>query len=74
MTNYSLRFLPEDKTSETTLSFHAQSTSGALETAKRVAEGNWAELYRGDDLLCRLQLVEENGVWHVIPARSGKEA
>ncbi|QFT76119.1 hypothetical protein [Erythrobacter sp. THAF29] len=70
MLKFSLRFVPDDQTSETTLSFNAHSTAGALDAAKRVAEGNWADLYQGNDLICRLQLAEENGLWRVISANT----
>lgn len=74
MTSYTIRFVPKDKTSEVTLSFKAHSTAGALEVAQRIAEGSWATLYRGNDELCRMQLIEEHGLWRVIRTSPGEES
>ncbi|GMN02244.1 hypothetical protein [Erythrobacter sp. MTPC3] len=68
MIKYTLRFAAEDSEGEHKVSFHAHSTAGALDVAKNSAKGDWADLYERDTLICRMQLVEESGVWLVKPA------
>ncbi|MBD2843425.1 hypothetical protein [Erythrobacter rubeus] len=70
MIQYSLKFAADNSAGEQTVSFYAHSTAGALEIAKNSADGDWAELYQGDALVCRMRLVEETGVWLVEPSQS----
>ncbi|MBV7258375.1 hypothetical protein [Erythrobacter crassostreae] len=72
MLKYRLLFVAHEDEGIRELMFNARSTSGALDTAKRAAEGDWAELYQGDELLCNLRLVEETGVWLVMPGQSAQ--
>lgn len=67
MLNYSLRYGSSDKERVQTLSFYAHSTAGALDLAKQSAGGDWAELFQDGQLLCRLRLVDDAGVWAVFP-------
>lgn len=62
---YSLKFAADNSAGEQTVSFYAHSTAGALEIAKTSADGDWAELYNGGRMVCRMRLVEETGVWLV---------
>lgn len=68
MIKYTLRFVADQSDAEQKVSFYAHSTAGALDVAKKSAEGDWAALYEKDKLICRMQLVEESGVWLVKPA------
>lgn len=63
MLKFKLRYARATDGRDETLSFLAQSTAGALETAKLEADGDWAELYQDGQSICRLRLVEETGVW-----------
>ena len=74
MLKYSLCFEADNEDGEQTLTFYARSTTGALDTAKLAAEGEWAELYQDKRLICRLRLVEETGVWLVVPASGERGA
>lgn len=69
MLEYTLRYA-DDSDDVQEVTFFAHSTGGALDTAKRAAEGSWAELYEGKNLICRLRLVERTGVWLVSPEHS----
>ncbi|MBV7265811.1 hypothetical protein [Erythrobacter ani] len=69
MIQYSLKFAADNFEGEKTVSFYAHSTAGALEIAKNSADGDWAELYQGGQLVCRMRLVEETGVWLVEGSR-----
>lgn len=65
MVDYSLVFAADTESGTRTLRFSERSVSGALEVAKQRAQGNWAELFAGEELICRLELVDETGVWLV---------
>ncbi len=60
---YTLTFDGGPAAGEQTVSFHAESTSTALEMATREAKGDWAKLSLDGRLLCKMKLVSETGVW-----------
>ena len=65
MDRYSLRFAAENQKGEKTVAFYAHSTASALDLARDTASGDWAELSLNGNLLCRMKLVAETGVWLV---------
>ncbi|XUU60877.1 hypothetical protein ACRAQ6_00970 [Erythrobacter sp. HA6-11] len=73
MTQYSLVFAADTKSGVEKLTFHERSVGGALEVAKERARGDWAELFEGDLLLCRIELVDETGVWLVRPTSKNSQ-
>ena len=72
MVDYSLTFAADTESGTRTLHFHERSIGGALEVAKKRAHGDWAELREGDKLICRLELVDDAGVW-LVSASDGQE-
>jgi|GEM_PF-5002991 len=62
---YAITFDGGQEAGEQTVSFHADSTSTALEVAAREAKGDWANLSHDGRLLCKMKLVSETGVWLV---------
>lgn len=65
MVDYSLTFAADTPSGVRTLTFHEHSVGGAMEVAKEHARGDWAELRHGDQLICRMELVDGSGVWLV---------
>ena len=72
MKKYSLRFAADNDAGERTVRFYAHSTANALELAKESANGDWAELSEDGALICKMQLVEETGVWLIQPVKDAK--
>lgn len=69
MDDYSLTFAADTESGVRTLYFHERSIGGALEVAKERASGHWAELRKGNQLICKMELIEKTGVWLVQPVK-----
>ncbi|MEM7667157.1 MAG: hypothetical protein AAF250_14975 [Pseudomonadota bacterium] len=69
MDKYELRYAASNEAGATTITFYAHSTANALEMARDSASGSWAELYLNGALVCKMQLVEETGVWLLAPSQ-----
>ncbi|MCR2834971.1 hypothetical protein [Parerythrobacter lacustris] len=52
--------------------FEAVSLDGALEVAKRLVVSEWAELHEDGVEVCRMQLVDSNGLWRIVGANRRK--
>lgn len=66
MLRYQLKYQTRNHEEEV-LDFYARSLNGALEFAKAKAQGKWALLCEEDRPICRLELVQDSGVWLVEP-------
>lgn len=65
MQKYVLRFEGKDPADFQEVTFSAPSVQDALEVAKSYPIADWAELYQDGVALCRMQLMDDNGVWLV---------
>lgn len=65
MHRYELKYETPDPLETKSFSFEAYSFAGALDVAKQEACGEWAELYENGRPICRMELVENTGVWLV---------
>lgn len=74
MDKYELRYAALNEAGATTITFYAHSTANALEMARDSASGSWAELFLNGALVCKMQLVEETGVWLLAPSPDHKSA
>lgn len=66
MEQYVLRFEGANQNDPQEVCFNASSLQDALEVAKGYPTSEWAALYRNGVALCRMQLVDDGGVWRVI--------
>lgn len=55
--------------------FRAVSFDNALEVAKGLVEGDWAELHEDGVPICRMQLADSGGLWRIssLGTREGNE-
>ncbi len=65
MARYDLKYAPNSDGIVEMFSFEERSLSGALDMARKLARGDWAELYREGRPVCQMELVAESGVWLV---------
>lgn len=72
MRHYKLIYRDPDGTGNLEHAFVAVSLDGALEVARRLVVGEWAELHEDGVEVCRMQLVDCSGLWRIVGAnRSG---
>jgi hypothetical protein len=74
MHHYELRYEAPDPQQVKSLSFDAHTFAGALDIAKKQARGEWAELHEDGRPVCRLELVENTGVWLIGGPRHAEPA
>lgn len=72
MHRYDLRYAVNGMTEIDTISFDALTLGGALDIARRSAQGHWAELYEDGRPVCELELIIDSGVWLVGGLRAEK--
>ncbi len=72
MQKYVIRFEGRGRAGPQEVAFNALAVQDALEIAKTHAIGDWAELYQNGVPLCRMQLVDDGGVWRVSGITSRK--
>lgn len=65
MQKYVLRFESRNPPEAQEVTFSAPSVQDALEVAKSYPITDWAELYQDGVALCRMQLMDDSGVWLV---------
>lgn len=66
MRHYTLVYRDPDGTGNLEHGFEAVSLDGALEVAKRLVVGEWAELREDGVAVCRMQLVDSSGLWRIV--------
>lgn len=68
MRYYTLIYRDPDGAGNIEHAFEAVSLDGALEVAKRLVAGDWAELREDGIAVCRMQLVDSSGLWRIAGA------
>ncbi len=71
MRHYKLIYRNPDGAGTLEHAFEALSLDNALEVAKRLAVGEWAELYQDNVAVCRMQLVDSSELWRIVGANRG---